>query len=231
MRNDRQRFQRRRKARSRKAKPARRGRRRSDLAELLLVHIQGNAAVANPVRVAAFETGAVVSEQQGAGIEQSVAGVRTIGKGSLDNGRDAEPVMPLLEVPIGWPSAADDLVQAPAVSSRQRSLEPRFVGRHGRTSATGSDLALHGSKIAIFPKRRNARGVRVPPQQGRPHQRVGCIRRNPSCSTTYRLAFATSRRPRRFTTRRSSHWESPASAPTRVRSATAKRRAASGAVA
>jgi len=56
LRNDRQRFRRRRKARSRKAKPAGRGRGRGDLAELLLTNIQRNAAIANPMRVAAFET-------------------------------------------------------------------------------------------------------------------------------------------------------------------------------
>ena len=56
VRDDWQRFRRRRQARGRKAKTAGRGRGCGDLAELLLVHVQGNAAIANPMRVTAFET-------------------------------------------------------------------------------------------------------------------------------------------------------------------------------
>src|SRR6202012_2956261 len=53
---------------------------------------------------------------------------------------------------------------------------------------------------------------------------VNYMKGNHPCSITYRSAFATSRRPRRFTTRRSSRWGSVASVLTRRRWATAKRR-------
>jgi hypothetical protein len=62
---------------------------------------------------------------------------------------------------------ADDFVQAPAVIGRQRSLEERLVRRHGRASANGLNFALHGSKIAIFPKPRNAGWSNVDPNTGR----------------------------------------------------------------
>jgi hypothetical protein len=105
------------------------------------MNIQGNAAIPNPMRVTAFETAAVVSEQQGARIEQSVTGVRAIGEASLNDGRDAEPVVPFLKGPIGRPSTADDFAHAPAVSGGQRSLGQRVDTRHGRPSANGSDFA------------------------------------------------------------------------------------------
>ena len=151
-RHDRQRFRRRRQARGRKAKPAGRGRGRRDLAELLLTNIQGNAAIANPMRVTAFETPAIVSEQQCAGIEQPVAGVRAIGEASVDDGRDAEPVVPLLERTIGRPGAADDLAHAPAVSGRQRSLGERLVRRRGRAWADGLDVRLAWAENSNFPQ-------------------------------------------------------------------------------
>ena len=81
------------------------------------------------MRVTAFETPPIVSEQQGAGIKKPVAGVRTIGEAAFKNGRNAEALVPLLEGPIGRPRAADDLVHAPAVSGHQRSLGERSIWR------------------------------------------------------------------------------------------------------
>ena len=118
--------------RNRKAKAAGRGRGRRDLAEQLLVNIQRDAAIADSVRVTAFETRAVVPEQQGAGIEQPVPGVRTIGEAAFDDGRDAEPVVPFLEGPIGRPGAADDFAHAPAVAGRERSLDGASSGGTAR---------------------------------------------------------------------------------------------------
>ena len=104
------------------------------------------------MRVAAFETPVVVPEEQRSGIKKPLAGVRAIGEAPFDDGRNAEPVVPLLEGPIGRPCAAEDFMHAPAVSGRQCSLGERLVGRRARASAEGLDCTLHGQKIAIFPK-------------------------------------------------------------------------------
>ena len=131
---------------------------RGDLAEQLLANIQRNAAIANAVRVTAFEAPAIVSEQQRAGIEQSVPGVRAIGEAPLDDGGDAEAVVPLLERPIGRSGAADDFVHAPAVAGRQRSLGGSLVRRLCRAPAPRDRTSpCIGGRIAIFPKPANRR--------------------------------------------------------------------------
>ena len=107
------------------------------------------------MRVSALETPAVVSEQQAAWIKQPVTGVRAIGEAAFDDGRNAEALVPLREGPIGRSGATHDFVHAPALSSREHPLGGRGVRPRGRTGADGLGLDRHGSKIAIFPKRRN----------------------------------------------------------------------------
>ncbi len=117
--------------------------------------IDRDAAVAAPVRVTALETLAGVPEQQGAGIEQRETGVRTIGEAAFDNGRDAEPVVPLLERAIRRPGAADELADAPALAAGEGSFDNRFAVRLGGPGWLGSRCASHAARIAIFPKREN----------------------------------------------------------------------------
>ena len=128
----RQRPRRRRQACDRKSKAAGRRRARRNLAEELFTNIQGDAAIAAPMRVTAFKAPAIVSEQQCAGIEQPLSDVRAIGEASLDDGRDAESLVPLLEGPVGRSGATDDVMHAPPVSGRERSLRESLVRRLGR---------------------------------------------------------------------------------------------------
>ena len=143
-RHDGQRLRRRRQARGRKAEAARRRRGRGDFAEQVVANIQGYAAISNPMRVAAFETPATVSEQQSPRVEQPAARVRSIGEAPLDDRRDAETLVPLLEGPVGRSCAADDFVHAPSVAGRQLSLGKSLLRRPGRPRPMRLGFALHG---------------------------------------------------------------------------------------
>ena len=93
------------------------------------------------------------------------------------HGRDAEPVVPLLERPIGRAGAADDFADAPALSGREvRSASPRPAAWRARRH--GSDFALHGPKIAIFPKRETPRELGFVRRATTPSRPAFGIRRN-----------------------------------------------------
>ena len=140
--------------------PARR-RDRRDLAECVLAHIEGDAAVADAVLVPALVAGAVGSEQQRARIEQVGGPAGTIAEDARKHRRDAVAVVPFLVRPVAGAGAADDLADAPGLAAGDPA--------HGRLRGGGlfgwawrsESLRSHGSTIAIFPKPAEARPLRV----------------------------------------------------------------------
>ncbi len=139
------------KAKARRARGARR-----DLAEIVGRELDGDATVAGAVLVAALVAGAVVAQEQRAGVEQRAAGVRPVGEGAGDDRRRwARRRRDAPRRAVAGAGMADEFVKRPAGAARQAARRRAQVFRRGRQCCSC------GWKIAIFPKRRQRRACRL----------------------------------------------------------------------
>ena len=122
-----------------------------DLAKAVRRELDRDAAVAGRVFMAAAVTGAVVAEQQRAGMEKCAAGVGRVGEAAGDDGRDGNAAVALLEGAVPRSGAADELVERPAVAAGEAARRRLGLFENGGGFA-------HGPNIAIFPKRRKLAG-------------------------------------------------------------------------
>jgi hypothetical protein len=113
------------------------GHRGDDLLEMIRRELEGEAAIAGRVLMAAFETGAFVAEQHCAGGEHRVPLRGAVLERAFGHERDAGVVVPLLEDGVAGTGGADDLAHLPAGAGGE---EARGRG--------------HAGRIAIFPKPR-----------------------------------------------------------------------------
>src|SRR3546814_4861352 len=92
-----------------------------DLGEIVGGEMQREAAVAGAVVMAAFETGAGVAEQQGAGMQQRGAAVGAVAEAAGGDQRDRGTVVAFLEGAVGRAGRAQDGAQPPERKSKRRN--------------------------------------------------------------------------------------------------------------
>ena len=85
-----------------------------------LREMKRQAAVAGAVLMPAFETFAVIAEQQRAGRQQRVALRRATTEGSRGHDRDAGRLALFLERLVLWTRGADEIVDLPARPGREK---------------------------------------------------------------------------------------------------------------
>ena len=124
LRNGEQRHERgqRRQARDGERGPPRTRQRGRDRFQMVGREVEGEAAVAGSVLMAAFEARSLVAEQQGARAEQGRALSRSVLECAVRHDRDAGRVVPFFERPIVRAGSADHIADAPA---RARGQEAR----------------------------------------------------------------------------------------------------------
>src|SRR5215471_14792635 len=107
--------------------------------------MEGDAAVAGAVIVAALVARAGVAEQERARVQNRRARIPPIPERSFDDGRDRGLFMALFKGTIIRTGGADVFAHAPFRCLKQRA---------GNRGAAGTDVVIrsHGTRLAIFPK-------------------------------------------------------------------------------
>lgn len=111
-----------------------------------------NAAIAPAVLMAAFETLAMVPEQQCAGMQQGTAAVRSVGERPLDDRGDGNPIVLLLERPVIRPGVAGIFADAPLLAVGNGARSRRNTSVPGRKIVDGRAGSIHDRQDSNFPQ-------------------------------------------------------------------------------